>query len=172
MPTATKPLSRPLTELEAAEQAVVAATQKAEAAREAAEQARQAAQRRQEERQRQWADREVAANVDRIRDHAAKVGQARATFEKAVITDPVNATKTFIAWTSALADRHAAQASYDLAMSILGRTARLTEWPRLSFATELDAILERYAGEQLTAATEAERERRRVAFDGNGQESK
>jgi hypothetical protein len=157
-----------LSELEQAEAAVVAAVQKAEIAREEAEKARQAAQLRQEERQRQWADREVAANVDRIREHAKAVGAARTTFEGAVVDDPTQAIKTFVSWTAALADQHAAGGSYDLAMSILGRTARLNEWPRLSFTSEVDTILERYAGEQLTAATETERERRRIAFDGEG----
>lgn len=168
MPTATKPSSRPLTELEQAEAAVVAAAQKAEQARQAAEQARADAQLRQEARQRQWAEQEVAANPGRVREHAQTVGECRLAFEKAVITDPTQAIKAFTLWTAALADQHAAQASYDLAMSILGRTARLTEWPRLSFTTEVDAILERYAGEQLTAATETEQERRRIAFDGEG----
>ncbi len=168
MPTATKPSPRPSTELESAEQAVAEAVEKAEIAREEAEKARQAAQLRQEERQRQWADREVAANVDRIREHAQAIGAARTAFESAVVDDPIRAIKTFTLWTETLAARHAAQQSYDLAMSVLGRTARLSEWPRLSFTHEVDTILERHAGEQLTAATETERERRRIAFDGEG----
>jgi len=155
-----------LTELERAEAEALAASQRAEAARQRAEAAADAARKRQEARQRQWAELEVAGNRDRIHHHAEAVGTARNDFEAAVIADPARAITAFQAWTAALADRHAAQRSHDLAMSILGRTARLTEWPRLSFTGEVDAILERHAGVQLDAATEAEQTRRRAAFDG------
>ncbi len=166
MPTATNAPARPLTELELAEQEALAASQRAEAARQRAEAAADAARKRQEERQRQWAEREVAGNRDRIHHHAEAVGTARAAFETAVVDDPTKAVKAFTAWTAALADRHAAERSYDLAMSILGRTARLTEWPRLRFSAEQDAILERHAGTQLDAATLSEADRRRAALDG------
>jgi len=155
-----------LTELEQAEQEAVAASQRAEAARQRAEAAADAARQRQEERQRLWADREVAGAIEANRHHAATIGQARAAFETAVVSDPAKATKAFQAWTGALADRHAANRSHDLAMSVLGRTARLTEWPRLRFSAEVDTILEKHAGHQLDAATLSEQTRRRAALDG------
>lgn len=170
MPTATKTPSRPLTELERAEQEVEQAAQRAEVARQRAEAAAEAARQRQEERQKIWADLEIAANPGRIREHAQTVGERRLAFEKAAIDDPTQAIKTFVGWTSALASQHAAQASVDFAMGILGRVGRVPEWPRLSFAAELDGVLERHAGDQLDAATEAERERRSIAFNGTGDE--
>jgi len=166
MPTVAEPPARQLTELEKAEAEALAASQRADAARQRAEEAAEAARLRQEERQRQWADREVAGAIEANRHHAATIGQARAAFEAAVVSDPTKAVKAFTVWTAALADRHAANASHDLAMSILGRTARLTEWPRLRFSAEVDTILERHAGTQLDAATEAEQTRRRAALDG------
>jgi hypothetical protein len=165
-PTVTDAPGRPLTELETAEAEAIAASQRAELARQRAEEAREQAQRRQEERQLAWAELEVAGAIDRNRHHAEVIGQARADFEAAVVDDPTKAITTFTVWTAALADRHAANASHDLAMSILGRTARLTEWPRLRFSAEQDAILERHAHGQLTAASEVEQTRRRAAFDG------
>lgn len=161
---ATKTPPRPLSELEQAEAAVAAAVQKAEQARVQAEAARQAAQLRQEARQRQWADREVAANVDQIKHHAKTVGMARAAFEQAAIDDPAKAVQAFTDWTAALAARHAAEGSHDVAMSVLGRTARVAEWPVLSFAAELDAILARHTDDQLDDAIETERARRLAAF--------
>jgi hypothetical protein len=155
-----------LTELERAEAEALAASQRAEAARQRAEAAADAARKRQEARQLAWADRECAAAIDRNRHHAATIGQARAAFEAAVIEDSTKAVAAFTAWTAALADRHAAERSYDLAMSVLGRVARLTEWPRLRFSAECDEILERHAGHQLDAATLSETDRRRAALDG------
>ena len=166
MPTVTDAPGRALTELEKAEAEALAASQRADAARERAEKAREQAQQRQEARQLAWAELEVAGNRDRIHHHAEASAAARAAFEAAVIDDPTKAVKAFIAWTAALADRHAAERSYDLAMSILGRVARVTEWPRLRFSAECDAILERHAQHQLDAATEAEADRRRAALDG------
>jgi hypothetical protein len=155
-----------LTELEKAEAEALAASQRAEAARQRAEAAADAARQRQEERQRLWADREVAGAIEANRRHAATIGTARAAFEAAVVDDPTKAVAAFQAWTAALADRHAANASHDLAMSILGRVARVQPWPRLSFTHEVDTILEKYAGVQLTDATAAEQTRRRAAIDG------
>ena len=166
MATVTAPPAREATELERAELEAAEASLRAELARQRAEAAADAARLRQEERQRLWADREVAGAIEANRRHAQTIGQARAVFEAAVVSDPAKAAKAFQGWTAALADRHAAERSYDLAMSILGRTARLTEWPRLRFSAECDAILERHAQHQLDAATEAEADRRRAALDG------
>ncbi len=167
MPTVTDAPSRALTELERAEAEAAEASRRAELARQKAEVAAAAARLRQEARQRLWADREVAGAIEANRRHAATIGQARTVFETAVVDDPAKAVKAFQTWTGALADRHAAERSYDLAMSILGRVARVTEWPRLSFSHEVDTILETYAGVQLDAATLSEADRRRAALDGN-----
>ena len=166
MPTATKTPIRPLTELEVAEQEAVEASRRAELARQKAEEAREQAQRRQEERQRRWADLEVAGAAEASRRHAATIGQARAAFESAVIEDSSKAVAAFLGWTAALADRHAANRSLDLASSVLGRVARLTEWPRLRFSAECDEVLEKHASSQLDAATLSEADRRRAALDG------
>gem|GEM_PF-6533661 len=125
-----------------------------------------AARQRQEERQRLWADREVAGAAEASRHHAEAIGKARADFEAAVVSDSSKAVAAFQRWTGELAAKHAANRSLDLAMSVLGRTARLSEWPGLRFSVECDAILEKHAGTQLDAATLSEADRRRAAITG------
>ena len=166
MPTVAEPPARQLTELEKAEAEALAASQRAEAARQRAEAAAAAARQRQEERQRLWADREVAGAAEASRHHAEAIGKARADFEAAVVSDSSKAVAAFQRWTGELAAKHAANRSHDLAMSILGRTARLSEWPGLRFSVECDAILEKHAGTQLDAATLSEADRRRAAITG------
>ncbi len=177
---ATKTPTRPLSELEVAENAVAAAVQKADLAREQAVAAAEAARQRQEERQRQWADIEVGNHAERIEHHAAAVGACRVAFEKAVLSDLPAASAAYLAWVDAMAQRHAAEASFDLARGILGQpAARLTAWPEPSFTTEVDGVLTEVDGvlqargyELVEASTAAELERRAGAFNGTGQESK
>lgn len=171
--TKSPPSPRPLSELEAAEQAVATAVQKAELAREEAERAREQARMRQAERERQWADCEIGDHADAIRKHAEVIGACRLAFEQAVLRDPPAASAAYLAWVDAMAQRHAAEASFDLARGILGQpAARLTEWPDPGFMKEADGILQARTYELLEEAIEVEKARRVAAFNGTGQESK
>lgn len=163
----TNDLAQSLGEAEQAAAALAEAQQKANHARQRAEAAQQAAEARQKEAQRVWADREIATWLARRQAFTARVSEARTAFEAAVVTDPTKAATAFIAWTEAMAQRHAAELSYVTAGSILGRdTLRVPQWPRLHFSTEVDGILERHAMQQLDDATTTEKERRIAAFSG------
>ncbi len=156
-----------LTELEAAEREVEQAAQRAEVARQRAEAAAEAARQRQAERQRQWADLEIGGHAERIKHHAEAIGRARLAFEQAVLSDLPAASTAFLTWVGALAQRHACEASFDMARGIIGQpAARLSEWPDPGFTDEVDAVLQARSYELLEESTAAEQAMRRRAFDG------
>ena len=166
MPTATDAPTRPLTELERAEQEAAEASRRAELARERAEAARLAAEARQETARQRWADLEIATHADRRHERNAAIAETRQSFVVAVLTDVTAAVPAFTAWTGALAARHAAEGSYVVAQSLKGRDVRLPKWPGLSFTAEVDGILARHVTGQLDTATETEQHRRLAAIDG------
>lgn len=167
----TNAVADSLTELERAAQEAAEAAQRADAARAKAEAARLAAEQRQHAAQEQWAREEVAGHTTARQEHNAIIAAAREQFEAAVIEHPETATRAFITWVEALAKRHAADESYGLAQSILGRSAKPPEWPLLVYAEQVNDILGRHAARILDTAIVAEKERRRAAFHGEGKAS-